>query len=149
MTDHEIAQLVNDICDTAKAYANSQQMREKIARLVVPAIKRADQPFISFDDGTKVFINGWTGDDHADGWFGQVTLRFVESGGAAVVRTYTQQETQFGGNLTAIRGAAARASAVIAPTREKARSLPQGLNLHAYAHMHELQAVRKMSGDLE
>lgn len=38
--DHEIAELVNTLRDTAKMYGQSQQLRCRIARIVVPFVKR-------------------------------------------------------------------------------------------------------------
>jgi hypothetical protein len=49
MKDHEIAQLVNELVEVAKTYWHTQQLRERISRLVVPAIKKANPP----TDGEK------------------------------------------------------------------------------------------------
>lgn len=39
MKDHEIAQVVNAIRDAALEFRDAQQLRERIARLVVPLLK--------------------------------------------------------------------------------------------------------------
>lgn len=40
MKDHEIAKLVNDLREVAIEFHGAQQLRERIAQLVVPAIDR-------------------------------------------------------------------------------------------------------------
>jgi hypothetical protein len=37
--DHEIAQLVNELTQTAREYHDTQQLRERLAQLVVPHLK--------------------------------------------------------------------------------------------------------------
>lgn len=39
LKDHEIAQLVNELTAAARAYSTTQQLRERIAALVVPALR--------------------------------------------------------------------------------------------------------------
>ncbi len=39
MKDHEIAKLVNELTDVAIKYRDTQQLREQIHRLIVPALK--------------------------------------------------------------------------------------------------------------
>ena len=39
MNDHEIAKLINDLRDVAIKYHDTQQLRERIAGLVVPVLK--------------------------------------------------------------------------------------------------------------
>jgi len=39
MKDHELRELINDITTVAKIYAHTQQLREQISHLIVPAIK--------------------------------------------------------------------------------------------------------------
>jgi hypothetical protein len=44
LKDHEIAQLVNELRDTAIKYRDAQQLRERIAALVVPALRGKRAP---------------------------------------------------------------------------------------------------------
>ena len=39
LKDHEIAKIVNDLRDIGKTYGQSQQLRERIARYIVPILK--------------------------------------------------------------------------------------------------------------
>ena len=39
MKDHELRELINDVTAVAKIYAHTQQLREQISHLIVPAIK--------------------------------------------------------------------------------------------------------------
>ena len=41
MKDHEIAALVNELTAVARQYHNTQQLRERIAHIVVPAIRKS------------------------------------------------------------------------------------------------------------
>lgn len=43
MKDHEIRELVNQLRDTAVQFHATQQLRERIAYLVVPHLKRLQQ----------------------------------------------------------------------------------------------------------
>lgn len=43
MKDHEIAALVSELTKTAVAYAGTQHLRERIAHLVVPAVRLAKE----------------------------------------------------------------------------------------------------------
>lgn len=43
MKDHEIAALVSELTKTAVAYAGTQHLRERIANLVVPAVRLAKE----------------------------------------------------------------------------------------------------------
>lgn len=38
MKDHELAQLYNDLRDTAKKFANAQQLRERLIRVIKPLV---------------------------------------------------------------------------------------------------------------
>jgi hypothetical protein len=44
MKDHEIALLVNDLADIARAYGQTQQLRERISQAVVAALKEPSEP---------------------------------------------------------------------------------------------------------
>lgn len=95
MNDHEISKLVNDLRDVAREYGQTQQLRDRIAGLVVPALKNrpAQGPFVTFDDGSHVFVDSWTGGAHDTGHFGGITLRFVAPDGTATVRGYQALDT--------------------------------------------------------
>jgi hypothetical protein len=69
--------------------------KERIRWLSRALVKAAadSQPFVTFDDGSKVFIDSWTGGAHATGHFGGITLRFVDAAGAATVRGYQALDT--------------------------------------------------------
>lgn len=40
MKDHELRELINAVTAVAKTYANTQQLREQISHLIVPAIEK-------------------------------------------------------------------------------------------------------------
>lgn len=40
MKDHEIAQLVNDLTQVAREFGATQQLRERIAAVIVPVLKK-------------------------------------------------------------------------------------------------------------
>jgi hypothetical protein len=63
----------------------------------------ANKPFMTFDDGTKVMVDSWTGSDHDIGWFGGLTLRFVSEDGTATVRGYQSLDTLKLGQLMVSR----------------------------------------------
>lgn len=44
MKDHEIAQMVNTLRDIAKEYASTEQLRERIAQVLVPILKGVTEP---------------------------------------------------------------------------------------------------------
>lgn len=43
MKDHEIAKLVNDLRDVALKYHDAQQLRERIADIILPVLKCPDK----------------------------------------------------------------------------------------------------------
>lgn len=40
LKDHEIARLINQLRDVAKEYAQAQQLRSRISRIIVPIFKQ-------------------------------------------------------------------------------------------------------------
>jgi hypothetical protein len=64
---------------------------------------RHNEPFVTFDDGSKVFIDSWTGGAHDTGWFGGMTLRFVAADGSQTVRGYQSLDTLKLGQLMVSR----------------------------------------------
>lgn len=42
MKDHELRELINDVTAVARLYANTQQLREQIAHLIIPAFKKLE-----------------------------------------------------------------------------------------------------------
>jgi hypothetical protein len=50
-------------------------------------------PFITFDDGSKFYVDSWTGGAHDLGYFGGITLRFVAADGTATTRGYQALDT--------------------------------------------------------
>ncbi|QRE00138.1 hypothetical protein [Burkholderia phage BCSR5] len=54
LRDHEIALLVNQIRDEAVKYKDTQQLRARIAHLVVPAVRRND---VSHDDQNHIMLD--------------------------------------------------------------------------------------------
>ena len=43
MKDHEIARIVNLLTQTARAFAHTQQLRERIANIIVPELKNLEK----------------------------------------------------------------------------------------------------------
>jgi len=66
--------------DVARRWADEQHVEQQT-------------PFVTFDDGSKVLIDSWTGAAHETGWFGGITLRFVAADGVQTVRGYQALDT--------------------------------------------------------
>lgn len=62
--------------------------KEVAVRLSQELDEGAAKPFITFGDGSKAFIDSWTGGAHELGHFGGITLRFVDADGTQKVRAY-------------------------------------------------------------
>ena len=43
MKDHELRELINAVTEAARTYAGTQQLRERISHLIVPAIRKEFQ----------------------------------------------------------------------------------------------------------
>lgn len=44
MKDHELRELINDVTTVARIYAHTQQLREQIAQLIIPALTTHTEP---------------------------------------------------------------------------------------------------------
>lgn len=62
MKDHELRELVNALTATAREYAQTQQLRERIARLVLDAVGRDAKPSAGGEAMTKAQIDFLLGD---------------------------------------------------------------------------------------
>jgi len=56
MKDHEIAQLVNALRDCAVEFHNAQQLRERIAALVVPALRERSRASVAMRDVSHEYL---------------------------------------------------------------------------------------------
>jgi hypothetical protein len=92
LTDAQVIAYLEPLCDKSRI-EKADVLRVGLALLTAAS---APQPFITFDDGSKVFIDSWTGGAHETGHFGGITLRFVAADGTAVVRGYQALDTSAG-----------------------------------------------------
>jgi hypothetical protein len=78
--------LVNQIKELQEALADTKQR-------LAAKLQSVTAQFVEFDDGSKAYVDSWTGGAHELGPFGGITLRFVAADGTATVRGYQALDT--------------------------------------------------------
>lgn len=71
MKDHEIAALINQVRDVAKEFGQTQQLRERLASILVPILKTLPEPsaYIQLNSsGEEITISKSHLDTLPEGW---------------------------------------------------------------------------------